>query len=321
MFKQRNSILIFPIALVAVAMAACGPDGAVQWEENDENRLQVATSFSILEDMVQQVGGDRVIVRSLVPRESDPHTFDANPSDGRTLSGANLVVEIGEDFEPWLDRLFAASRSQAQRLTLTGAVDLIAVECERPRHLGHSRCGAGENDPHIWLDVRNAMTVAEALREVFSELDPENAAYYEANTSRYLDELEELDRWIEARVALIPEPRRRLFTHHDVFRYFARRYDFDVVGTALTSATTDVFDPAASDVGHQIETLRGSGVPAVFPEKGSDVRLLTRIAGEAGVRVGPSLYTDYLSHEGGEAATYIDMMRYNVDSLVTHLGD
>lgn len=321
MYLQCNRFLAFLIVLSVGVLTACGPESNTRWEENRDDRVQVATSFSILEDLARQVGGEHVVVRSLVPRESDPHTFDANPRDGRTLSGADLVVEIGAGFEPWIDRLHASSRSRAHRLALTGVVDLMTVACERPRHFGHGQCGTGEKDPHVWLDVRKTMKMVEALRAALVEVDPDGAAYFEANASRYLADLEELDTWIESRVAAIPAPRRRLFTHHDVFRYFASRYEFDVVGTALTAATTDVFDPAASDVGHQIETLRAAGVPAVFPEKGSNARLLTRIAAEASVRVGPSLYTDYLSHKGGEASTYIDMMRYNVETLVTHLGD
>ena len=321
MLQQRNRVLAFLIVLTALAMVACGPEGDTRWEENSDRRAQVATSFSILEDLVRQVGGEHVVVRSLVPRESDPHTFDATPTDGRTLSGADLVVEIGRDFEPWIDRLYASSRSAARRLALAETVDLIALECERPRHLGHSRCGSSEMDPHVWLDVRNAMKMVEAVSDALTEIDPENASVYEANALRYLAELEELDAWIETSTQAIPAPRRRLFTHHDVFRYFAHRYDFDVVGTALTSNTTDVFDPSASEVHHQIKTLRGAGVPAVFPEVGSNARLLTRIAGEAGVGVGPALYTDYLSAEDGVAGTYLDMMRYNVETLVTHLGD
>ncbi len=320
MFQASKRFHVFAIGALSVVLTACAPSGKSGWEDNTEGRLQVAATFSILGDLAEQVGGDRVMVRTLVPVESDPHSFDASPAESRTLAGADLLVEIGHDFEPWLDRLYRACRSTAYRVVLTEGLALVPAD--RGHAAGHAGndCRRAEKDPHAWHDVRKTMKMVDALRRAFSEADPENTGVYEANAERYLAELAELDAWIVTRTGELRVEERKLFTHHDVFEYFARRYGFDVVGTALTATTTAVFDPSASQVGSQIRTIRAVGLHVVFPEVGSSSQLISRIAGDAGARIGPPLYTDSLSREGGEASSYIAMMRYNVETLVDHLS-
>ncbi len=319
MGSGSNRFQLFAIVLLLGLLAGCSRSDTTVWDDNPDGRLQVVATFSIIEDLVNEIGGDRVALRTFVPREGDPHTFEATPSDNRVLSGADIVFEIGRGFEPWLNPLYRSSRSRAQRIVLTDDVELLPVPSDRGRNGEHDACDDSEKDPHIWHDVARTRQMVETIAAALAELDPSNAEVYASNTRRYLEELRELDAWILSRTETLPLEQRKLFTGHDVFRYFAQRYGFEVVGSALGATSTDVFDPAASQLRYQIRTLRAEQLPIVFPEQGSNPRLLTQIAQEAGASVGPSLYTGSLSRKGGEATSYIQMMRYNVDTLVSHL--
>ncbi len=316
---HRYKSYLFAIFAISCLLSACTPPDHTEWNDETDERLRVVATFSIPSDFANEVAGDRILLHTLVPRESDPHTFDPNPSDTRRLARADLILEIGHDFEPWLNRLYRSSRSSARRGVLTEGIELLPVdEASVHSRFLHEHKSA-EMDPHVWHDVRHAKAMVRSIRDLLVELDPGNAEHYTENAARYLAELSDLDAWIIARTESLSAVERKLFTHHDVFQYFAGRYGFEVIGNALTAATTEVFDPSASQVGYQIQTLRAEGVPIVFPEYGGDSRLITRIANEAGARIGPPLYTGSLSKSDGDAPTYVEMMRYNVDTLVRHL--
>lgn len=179
----------------------------------------------------------------------------------------------------------------------------------------------GEFDPHVWHDVANAMLMVEAIRDALSAADPDNADIYATNADAYLAELTELDGWVTEQVERIPAERRKMVTAHDTFGYFAARYGFEVVGTALASFSTEAADPSAGELAELIETIQAEGVPALFAENVSNPDLIERIAQETGTTIGAPLYTDALGTAGTDGATYIDMIRYNVTAIVTALSE
>ena len=244
-----------------------------------DNHLQVVATFSILGDCVQNVGGDRLEVYTLVGPDGDPHTFEPAPPDGAALAEADLVFEIGLGFEPWLDDLYAAAGSSARRLVVTTGLEPLLVS-------------EGDFDPHLWQDVARGMQIVETVREALAQADPENAAAYRSNAAGYLAELGSLDRWVQEQVERLPADRRKLVTSHDTFGYFAERYGFKIVGTAFGSATTEAADPSAAEIAALVEQIRAVGVPAVFVENISNPALMQRSVAETGVALGPPLYTD-----------------------------
>ncbi len=177
-----------------------------------------------------------------------------------------------------------------------------------------------EVDPHLWHDVQNAIKMVETIRDALSTADSENAQSYNANADAYLQQLRELDQWIQVEVAIIPPEQRKLVTNHDTFGYFAARYGFELVGSALASASTETADPAAANLVALVERIKAERVPAIFAENVSNPELLERIAQEAGVTLAPPLYTDALGEPGSDSDTYIKMMRYNVTTIVTALS-
>ncbi len=284
--------------------------------------LSVIATFSILGDIVSRVGGDKVSVSVLIPSGADAHVFEPTPEDAGKLETAAVVFENGLGFEPWLDELYEASASQAARIVVTeGVTPRGFTDGESDPDEEHEDGEEhGEFDPHVWHDVQNVILEVDAIRAALGAADPANAGIYDANAASYTTELQQLDEYIVAQVATLPEDRRRLVTSHDTFGYFADRYGFEIVGTALGSISTEGGDPSARDINDLIDEIEDAGVPAIFAENVSNTDLMETIADEAGVTLAPSLYTDALGEPGSPGATYLSMIRYNVDTIVQALG-
>ncbi len=305
--------LLFSLILAALVLTACAaPNPAPA-----SNRFKVVATFSVLGDLVQNVGGDKVDVYVLVGSGLDTHTFEPSPTDSRALADAALVIENGLGFETWLDDLYAASGSGARRTALSQGIE--------PRTAGeeHDEPGAeaehNEYDPHIWHSAANVIQMTKNIRDALITADPVNKAAYEANADAYLKQLQELDDWIMTEVATLPDSRRQLVTTHDTFGYFADRYGFQVIGTVLPT-TTEGASPSAQEIAALVEGVKAAGVPAVFAENVSSNALLRQIADEAGVTVVASLYTDSLGPAASDGDTYLSMMRSNVNTIVTELS-
>jgi len=176
----------------------------------------------------------------------------------------------------------------------------------------------GEFDPHIWHDPNNAVVMVENIRAALVAADPANADTYNANVAAYTAQLTELDAAIRAEVALIPEANRILITSHDTFGYFGDEYGFEI-SSALESVSTETADPSAGDIAELVGFIQAEGVPAIFAENIANPDLMQRIADEAGVILAPTLYTDALGQAGTPGATYLEMMRYNMDVITTAL--
>lgn len=339
----RFTLLLAVIALLAVPLTTVPRANAQEGEP-----LKVVATFSILADWVQQVGGDRVEVVTIVPAGGDAHAFDPNPDQVGQIADADLIFEIGAGFETWLDDMIAASGSDAQRIVVSDGLDLIGATEEGDDHegeethaeeaspeaeheheaspeTGHAEESGddhehGEFDPHIWHDVANAIAIVEVIRAQLGMADSANAATFDANATAYTAELTELDTFIREQTGTLPEDRRKLVTSHDTFGYYARAYDFEIVGTALSSLTTESGDPPASEIAALVEQIQNSGVPAIFAENVSNPDLMQAIADEAGVTLAPTVYTDALGEPGSDGETFISMMRYNTTTIVTALS-
>jgi len=299
-------------------------------------KLNVVATFSILADLVQNVAGDKVELVTLVDRDTDAHEYEPSPSDAAKLANAQVIFENGLMFETWLDRLYESSGSTARRVVLTEGITPRPFEHDEEEHAhehgdekegehtkegehSHEKEGKhkhGEFDPHAWQDVRNAIEMVRNIAQALSELDPANAEFYEANAQAYIAKLEALDEEIVSQVEQIPEARRLLVTSHEALGYFADRYGFKLVGTVLGTMGSE---PSAQDIAKLVEEIKAQGAKAIFVENVTNPKLVERVAQEAGVAVGPRLFTDALGAPGSPGATYIEMMRYNVQAIVQAL--
>jgi zinc/manganese transport system substrate-binding protein len=322
--KDRTMTRWLVRALIGMTLlAAVSPTAWVQAQTPAAaSPLRVVASFSILGDLVTQVGGDAVQVTTLIGPGVDAHTFDPAPADLVALEDADVIFEIGLGFEPWLDRFFASTQPAGMRI--------VASEGVTPRQAGANEVAAGDQagtdeqrpgavDPHIWGNVANAIVMVNTIRDALMAADPAHAATYRANAAAYTKRLQALDTWIRQQVAMLPADRRKLVTSHDTLGYFADAYGFQIIGTALGSLSTEVGDPSAQEIVALIGQIEDAGVPAIFAETVSNPDLMASIAAEAGVTLAPTLYTDALGPPGSPGATYEEMMRSNVTTIVDAL--
>lgn len=295
----------------------------------DPTQPKVVATFSILGDLAANVGGEDIELLVLAGPNSDPHAYEPTPAEVRRLADADLLLEIGQDYEGWIDGIYDSSGSNATRLILTEGMELREFEGAHHHHdhdHGHSHGHDHhhhdhEYDPHVWTDVALTKQMVENIRDGLVELDPANAENYQTRAQAYLGQLQELDSWILQEVARIPGPRRILIGHHDGLGYFAARYGFSTPGSVLGAATTEAADPSARQMAALAVLIRESGSVPLFPEAGHSDRILRQVADEAGVSVTPPLYPEFLSDEDGPAPTYVDLMRYNVGTIVEALNE
>jgi ABC-type Zn uptake system ZnuABC Zn-binding protein ZnuA len=323
MFRRIRSLL-----LIAVIPAFWS--GAPAWAQEIVEPLRVVTTFSILDDLVRNVGGEAITTHSLAGAGIDSHTYEPVPNDVAVLADADLIIANGLDFEPWLDELVAAAGTAAPLVIVSEGVPLLRMGQEagadgtaepgQPAEDGHGEHAPGEFDPHIWHDASNAVIMVEAIRDALVAADPANAATYEANAAAYITELEALDAWVMEQVATLPDDQRKLVTSHESLAYYANRYGFELVGTAFGTLSTEAGDPSAADIAELVAAIQAQGVNAIFAENTSNPDLMAAIAAEAGVTLAPTLYTDALGGPGSGAETYIDLIRANTTEIVTALS-
>lgn len=283
--------------------------------------LEVTTSFSILGDLVGQVGGERVKVRTLVGADEDAHAFQPRPSDARNVGGAALVVVNGLGFDDWMVRLARSGGYKGEVVVASAGIDTLAMTTDDHDHdHGHDHGDEGDKananakavDPHAWQDVGNVRRYVANIADALTKADPEGATAYRANAERYDGELKALDTEIRAAFAALPAARRKVVSSHDAFGYFGRAYGIRFLSPVGVSNNAE---PTAQGVARLIRQLKAEKVPAVFIENVADPRLIERIRSESGAQIGGTLYSDALSKADGPAPSYVQMMRTNLDAL------
>jgi zinc/manganese transport system substrate-binding protein len=306
---NRRCLLALP-ALLATRHAVAQPGG-----------LPVVASFSILGDMVAQIGGDRITLRVIAGPDADAHSFQPRPSDVVALRQAGLVLRNGLGFDAWMDRLVGAAGFRGPVATATRGIT--------PRSMaghdhGHDHGGAGRRrphsvgphtvpDPHAWQDLRLGQIYVRNITAALIAADPAGEASYRRNAEAYAARLTALDAWVRAQIATVPEAGRRVVTSHDAFGYFGAAYGVAFIAPQGVS-TED--EPSAAEVARLIRQIREQHITAIFLENMTNPAMIRRVATEARVQLGGRIYADALSLPIGPAPTYEAMFRHNVGLLV-----
>jgi ABC-type Zn uptake system ZnuABC Zn-binding protein ZnuA len=315
--KPEGVMRKIALILLMMALTACRPTGQVAQSGGAQTALKVVAAETFLADIAQNVAGNRVKIAALMPGGVDPHGFEPTPTDVAKIADSNVLIVNGAGFEEFLANLL--ENAGGQRVVIEAAAGLTPREPQEGEQAETSEADhEHEGDPHFWLDPNNVIKYVENIRDGLSKVDPEGAATYQANAEAYSAKLKELDRWIADRVQEVPEADRLLVTNHDNFGYFADRYGFKIIGTVVPSVSTELA-PSAQQLAQLIDHIKASSAKAIFLEKGVNPQLAEQVAKETGSRVVTDLYGDWLGEANGPASTYLEMMKFNTDAIVSAL--
>jgi zinc/manganese transport system substrate-binding protein len=313
------------LALVGIASSASAAE------------LKVVASFSIIADLAKNVGGERVDISTLVGPDGDAHVYQPRPADAASLEGADVVLVNGLQFEGFMSRLIETSGTKAAIVEVSKGIEPLK-NAEEEHHEAEQKAEAardhdhkaeekaeaghdhgheghhhhGEFDPHAWQSIHNTETYVKNIADAFCEADKAGCATYTANSQAYLAKLGALETEVKAAIDSIPADKRTIITSHDAFGYFER--DYGVKFIAPEGISTEA-EASAADVAKLVDQVKEDKASAIFVENISNPRLVEQIATETGLKVGGTLYSDALSGTDGPASTYIDMFRYNVNTI------
>ena len=269
----------------------------------NESSIRVVTSFSILEDLVKELGGQYVNVVNLVDRNSDAHTYQPKPSDAVAIAKADLVIFNGLGFEGWIPRLIKNSGYKNKQIIASKGVDAIK--------------NGKETDPHAWQSFHNIRLYVQNISQMLIQLRPQYSEVLTKRQQKYLDSLNDLEINLKEQLVKIPVSKRIVVTSHDAFGYLGREFKIQFLAPLGLSLEVEA---SAEDVATIIDQIREQNVKALFVENINNPRLLELISAETNVAIGGRLYSDALSEVKGPAGTYLKMMRHNIESLITVLS-
>ena len=266
-------------------------------------KIKVVSTFSILGDMVQNIGGNNIELTTLVGANGDGHVYEPTPADAKSVAAADVVFVNGLGFEGWIDRLVKASGYKGKVIIATKGIKDLKFE--------------GEHDPHAWQDLSNGRIYIKNIKNALIDLDPKNSDLYKKNFIAYDKILESMDKSTKEKFADIPKKNRKVITSHDAFLYFGRAYGIDF--RSPVGVTTES-EPSAGELAALITEMREDEIKALFAENITDPRLIKQLAREVNAQIGGTLYSDALSDNSEPANTYINMFKYNVNELATILS-
>jgi manganese/zinc/iron transport system substrate-binding protein len=276
-------------------------------------QIKIVATIGQITDMVQNIGGDRVAVQGLMGAGVDPHLYRATASDVVKLSEADIIFYNGLHLESKMGEVFERMSRNKKVVAVTEDVD--------PKELLGDPNFPDAHDPHVWFDVTIWTKAAEKIRDTLMAHDPEGKTIYEANAARYLAQLEKLHQYVEVKAGELTKEQRILVTAHDAFRYFGKRYDFEVIGlqgisTESEAGTRDVMKLADFIVARKVKAIF---VESSVPER--NIKAVQEAVRSRGwnVKIGGELFSDALGSAGTREGTYIGMVEHNADTIVNAL--
>ncbi|MCT8139706.1 zinc ABC transporter substrate-binding protein [Anaerobacillus sp. CMMVII] len=303
MLKQKIYKYFLLIVTAMFVVVGCGGTDDNEEANQSVEGLSIVTSFSILDDIIGEIIGDRGTTSYIVPIGEEPHEYEPLNSDFQKVSNADVFIVNGLDLEEWLTKIvgqvtntpvFEASQG-IEPIPLVGSTD--------------------EYDPHAWLSVVNVIQYVNNIVGKLSELDPEGSSLYKENGGRYIEELQQLHEWIETEVANIPIENRVIVVSENAFKYFGAEYGF------ITEGIWDINsheEGTTGQISRIIDIVRDGNVPALFIETTVDPRYINQIATETGVDVAGTVFTDAIG-KTDDTNSYIKMMKANVTTFVNGL--
>lgn len=294
-----HSVRRLVAAGLAAVVAGCGGGD----RGGGDGRPKVLTTFTILADMVRNVGGDRVVVESITKPGAEIHGYEPTPQDIMRAQSADLVLANGLNLEVWFER-FLEDLGDVPRAVLTEGIEPIGIE---------EGAYEGKPNPHAWMSPANAVIYVENIRRALEGIDPGNAEYYEANAAAYAERIRAVDGPVRQRLAAIPERQRWLVTSEGAFPYLCRNYGLRPLYLWPVNADQQ---GTPQQVKRVIDAVREHRIPAVFSESTVSDRPAREVAAATGARYGGVLYVDSLTGPEGPVPTFLDLLQYNAETIM-----
>lgn len=269
-------------------------------------RIKVATTFTIIADMAQNVAGDLADVVSITKPGSEIHGYQPTPRDILAAQDADLILWNGMNLELWFEQFFRNLRN-VPAAVLSDGVDPMPIS---------SGSYEGKPNPHAWMALDSALIYVDNIRDALSEVDPANAEAYAANAEVYKTQIADTIGPLREAVRALPENQRWLATSEGAFSYLAR--DFDLKELYLWPINADQ-QGTPKQIKDVIDAVRANGVPAVFSESTVSDRPAKQIARETGAAYGGVLFVDSLSEADGPVPTYLDLLRVTSETILQGL--
>jgi ABC-type Zn uptake system ZnuABC Zn-binding protein ZnuA len=315
-YSPQSCVRPLLIVLALTLLAACGGQiaggptttAAPATEGASAGKtISVVTTMSVLANMIEQVGGDRVVAENIIPIGAGPEDYQPTPEDAQKIARADIVFYNGHGLEEWLDALFKSAAKPGQpQIAVSEGLPALDVGDQEFK----------DGNPHFWLSAAYGAKYVEKIRDGLIQADPDGKEIYTKNAGAYTKQLLDLNAELKKQAEAIPAAERKLVTNHDAFPYFAQEYGFTIVGNILGNPESE---PSAGNLAQLVGRIKAENVKAVFSESQFSPKLTQTLADEAGIKVVSNLYTDTLGDAGSGVTSYIDMLRYDMQEIVEAL--
>ncbi|WP_279615116.1 metal ABC transporter solute-binding protein, Zn/Mn family [Halobacillus aidingensis] len=306
---KKKFLLLAATLFTLLMLAACGGEEANGNTEQEDGKVQVVTTYSIVYDIVKNVGGDLVDIHSLAPIGSNPHEYDPLPEDVKKTTDADAVFYNGLNLEAgnaWFNKLMETAGKDGEDapvFLMSDGVEAMYLTSEG---------NEGEEDPHAWLDIRNGIKYAENARDGLIKVDPENKEIYEENAEEYIAELQALHDKAVEQFNEIPEEERVLVTSEGAFKYFSDAYGFQA---EYIWEINQENQGTPEQITRIVDIINEKQITGLFLETSIDARSMEAVSEETDVPIMGDVFTDSLAEPGEEGDTYISMMESNINTI------
>ncbi len=293
-------------AFIAAAMLLVGCAPAEEEATGKASgKPTVLTTFTVIQDIAQNVAGEHLTVESLTKPGAEIHGYEPTPADIRRATNADLILDNGLNLENWFSQF--VEDSDAPHVTVTEGITPIDITEDE---------GAGLPNPHAWMSPLEVKTYVDNMVKAFSELDPEHTADFERNGEDYKKQLQEVHDGMVEELSQLPEKRRALVTCEGAFSYMARDAGLE---ERFIWAVNSENEATPQQISRAIEFVKENDVPAVFCESTVSDAPMQRVVEATNATYGGTLYVDSLSEEGGPVPTYLDLIKHDADVITKAL--
>ncbi|MGG5317503.1 metal ABC transporter substrate-binding lipoprotein [Enterococcus sp. AZ072] len=291
-----------------VIFAACSSESASTKEE-DNGKLKVVVTNSILADMAKTIGQDRIDLHSIVPVGKDPHEYEPLPEDVQKTSKADVIFYNGINLETggnaWFTKLVdnANKKKDQDYFAVSDGVEVIYLEGQSEK---------GKEDPHAWLNLENGIIYAKNIEKQLSAKDPDNQEFYQANLNKYVDKLSTLDQEAKEKFAAIPEDKKMIVTSEGCFKYFSKAYN---IPSAYIWEINTEEEGTPDQIKELVQNLRASNVPSLFVESSVNEKPMKTVSKDTNIPIYAKIFTDSVAEKGEDGDSYYAMMKWNLDKI------